>query len=106
MTDFATDDVGNIHVLHVDDEQEALWFSKIFLESHDRSLIVDQCDSPFQALKMFRERTYDYVVSDVAMPHTDGLEFVRRLRVFSSACDSLHPLQRRGDSGRGEVRRS
>lgn len=83
MTDFATDDVGNIHILHVDDEQEALWFSKIFLESHNPSLIINQCDSPTQALKMFMERSYDCVVSDVAMPHMDGLEFVRRLRVFN-----------------------
>jgi CheY-like chemotaxis protein len=83
MTDVGTYNSGDIHVLHVDDEQEALWFSKIFLESHDPSLIIDQCDSPFQALKIFRERSYDCVVSDVAMPHMDGLEFVRRLRVSS-----------------------
>lgn len=70
-------DTSSIHILHVDDEPEALKFSKYFLEKYDSDLKIDTLTSPIEALERIKGGEYDCVISDVIMPDMDGLEFVR-----------------------------
>jgi len=76
-------DKCSIHILHVDDEPEALKFSKYFLEKYDSDLNIDTLTSPIEALERIKGGGYDCVISDVIMPDMDGIEFVRQIRKTS-----------------------
>ena len=76
-------DTSSIHILHVDDEPEALKFSKYFLEKYDSDLNIDTVTSPIESLEKIKGGGYDCVISDVIMPDMDRLEFVRQIRKAS-----------------------
>ncbi len=43
--------------------------------------VVDQCDSPVDALKTIESGLYDSVFLDVVMPAQDGYKFLRTMRL-------------------------
>lgn len=64
-------------VLLVDDEEE---FTKVLAERMEtRGLDVDTVASGAEALKQARDKPYDAVILDMAMPEMDGIETLKRL---------------------------
>jgi PAS domain S-box-containing protein len=68
-----------IRVLHIDDDLGLLKVAKQCLELQG-TFQVDTANSADEALSKLKEKEYDAVVSDYAMPGKDGLEFLRQLR--------------------------
>ena len=69
-----------IRVLQVDDEENQLEFTRLFLREFDRSIEVESSDSPIGALEMACKDPYDCIVLDYNMPVMNGLAFARKLR--------------------------
>jgi two-component system response regulator AtoC len=66
------------HVLVVDDEEGLRTFlgETLELDSHE----VSQAADGRQAIDLLETRGYDLVISDLKMPHVDGMELLRWLR--------------------------
>ena len=69
-----------IHVLHVDDEEDNLLISKIYLNKVDPSIILEQISQPEKALKKLKDEQFDCVVTDYMMPSMDGIELASMIR--------------------------
>jgi DNA-binding NtrC family response regulator len=64
-------------ILLVDDEEE---FTKVLAERMEtRGLDVDTVASGAEALEQARDKPYDAVILDMAMPEMDGIETLKRL---------------------------
>lgn len=74
---------NEIHVLHIDDEDEQLQFTKQILESLDHCLHVESVRQSQDALDKVAKGGYDCVVSDYQMPIIDGVELARRIKSLS-----------------------
>jgi signal transduction histidine kinase/DNA-binding response OmpR family regulator len=78
-----TASVHRATVLYVDDNHD--------LRRHVRALLADEfntfvaCDGA-EALAALAVRPFDLVLSDVTMPHVDGVEFARRVRADPALC--------------------
>ncbi|MCW3990543.1 MAG: PAS domain S-box protein [Candidatus Bathyarchaeota archaeon] len=72
-----------IHVLHVDDEQGPLKFTKSFVELSDSTIQVESVASPEAALRRLDEGHFDCIVSDYQMPGLNGIELAVRIRETS-----------------------
>ena len=68
----------NIKILLVDDQEELLDITRIFLEKGG-DIQVDTSTSALVAIEMLKEQKYDAIVSDYEMPHMDGIEFLRTI---------------------------
>ena len=68
-----------ISVLYVEDDTSLLEIGKFLLEK-DGSIEVDTCSSVNDALKKISEKRYDIIISDYAMPVTNGIKFLKSLR--------------------------
>ncbi|MFW9993415.1 MAG: PAS domain S-box protein [Candidatus Odinarchaeota archaeon] len=71
---------GDIKVILVDDEEEFLVMSKLFLKNLGDDLVVDTECSPLEALWKINSGTYDAIVADYDMPGLSGLELLKELR--------------------------
>jgi len=71
---------GPIRVLHVDDEEDQLRFTKMFLEELDREVTVDSVSVPEEAIRLQSSNSYDLVVSDYMMVSMTGIELFQRVR--------------------------
>lgn len=69
-----------IDVLAIDDQQDILDLSKIFLERFDDRLDIETYTNPEEALISFREGSYDAIISDYEMPEMTGLELLEEVR--------------------------
>jgi signal transduction histidine kinase/DNA-binding NarL/FixJ family response regulator len=67
-----------VSVLVVDDDPEALQFVRTTLEQY--GAIVVTASSAKEARDRFRREPTDIVLSDVVMPHEDGLQLIRDIR--------------------------
>jgi DNA-binding NtrC family response regulator len=67
----------NRRILVVDDEADVLEFLRIFLESLGWE--VTPVASPDEAFEVLGRRAHFLILSDIAMPHTDGYEFMHAL---------------------------
>lgn len=68
-----------ISVLYVDDEQELLYVTKLFMEDLGE-FRVDTMSSAEEALNSSCIRSYDAIVSDNLMPDMDGITFLKMVR--------------------------
>jgi PAS domain S-box-containing protein len=66
-------------VLYVDDEPSLLELAKIFLERKD-SFTVTTKTSAKEGLDALKNRAFDAIISDYAMPGIDGIEFLKTVR--------------------------
>jgi len=71
---------NEIHVLHIDDQPDQLRFTKMFLESSDDELKIEDTTSAEEAMNMLKSRRYDCVVADYRMPDVDGIELAKKIR--------------------------
>ncbi|MFH2111658.1 MAG: response regulator [Candidatus Bathyarchaeota archaeon] len=69
-----------IRVLHVDDEEDQLRFTKMFLEELDRRVTVDSVSDPEEAIRLQGMNSYDVVVSDYMMVNMTGVDLFQRVR--------------------------
>jgi PAS domain S-box-containing protein len=74
------EELGEVRVLHVDDEPEVNEMTKTLLERVDDDISVVAETSVVAALDHLRDDGFDCIVSDYEMPNTDGLEFLEIVR--------------------------
>ena len=66
------------NILVVDDDTNILEVIRTRLEAND--YYVEIQEDPLEALNCVREKEFDVIVSDIRMPHIDGMEFLRRVQ--------------------------
>ena len=71
-------DLTGIHVLAVDDEDDALTLLRVVLEA--AGAVVTTIASPLAALERIAELRPDVIVVDLGMPEMDGFELIKRVR--------------------------
>jgi PAS domain S-box-containing protein len=72
----------NTTLLVVDDQADSREMIAALLEQRGATIL--QCDSAASALDMLSTKKVDLLIADIAMPHIDGYELMRRAR--SSGC--------------------
>jgi len=74
----------NRRVLIVDDEESIrITLSEFLIRANYE---VDQADSAYTALKLFKKNKYDCVITDIIMPKMTGIELLKEIRKFDSNC--------------------
>ena len=69
-----------LKILHVDDEENQLEFTKLFLEQIDKDVEIDSVTTPEKALEMQEHENYDCIVSDYKMMSMNGIELAQKVR--------------------------
>jgi len=70
-----------VSILVVDDELQFLELTRMFLEK-GRGITVYTATSGDKALEMLKERKYDAIISDYAMPGMNGIDFMKHVRAM------------------------
>ncbi|MBN2334371.1 response regulator [Candidatus Bathyarchaeota archaeon] len=83
VTEIRVSNEKPIRVLHVDDEESQLEFTKMFLEELDECVTVDSVSDPMEAIQLQGSNGYDVVVSDYKMLTMTGIELFQRVRESS-----------------------
>ena len=71
-----------ISVLFVDDEILFLTAGREFLEKSG-NFVIDTAELGTEALKKYREKDHDIIISDYKMPDMDGISFLKEIRQIS-----------------------
>lgn len=69
-----------VRVLHLDDEEDHLTLTKIYLEREDPSIQVTSSSSPIEALNLIQSLAFDCILSDYKMPKINGIEFAKMVK--------------------------
>lgn len=72
-----------MRVLLVEDNEELL---HVFADSLQNTFSVVKASDGHRALELLEQKPIDIVVSDVMMPHMDGLELTRRIKTSMELC--------------------
>ncbi|NHJ84890.1 MAG: PAS domain S-box protein [Asgard group archaeon] len=72
--------VVTIKILLVDDEENLLEVSKVYLERINDKVHITTADSALTALGILEKEPFDIIISDYQMPKMDGLQFLSKLR--------------------------
>ena len=72
-----------LKILHVDDEENQLEFTKLFLEQIDKDVVIDSVTNPDEALELQENKNYDCIVSDYKMVSMNGIELAQKVRLKS-----------------------
>lgn len=72
-------------VLYVDDEPGILELVQMYLESYG-TMLVDICPSADEAGDIVKKTRYDTIVLDYYMPHVNGIEFLKEIRLNGINC--------------------
>jgi PAS domain S-box-containing protein len=75
------EDLSGIHVVAVDDEEDALELLRVVLESAGAR--VTTVKSPVTALERIAEVKPDVLIVDLGMPEMDGFELIGRIRALT-----------------------
>jgi PAS domain S-box-containing protein len=75
---------SRIRVLHVDDDENQLDMTKIFLTQLDESILVQSEISPNKALLEIEQGKFDCIVLDFKMPEMTGIDLARKIRKETS----------------------
>ena len=70
---------SRLRVLIVDDNEDLLYISKIYLE-RTNSFIVDIAPSAPEGYNLLQIQQYDAIISDFDMPDINGIEFLTMIR--------------------------
>ena len=70
--------LAGVHILVVDNEADARGLLRTVLESC--GAVVEEADSAKAGLARLRERSFDVLLSDIAMPGEDGYALIRQVR--------------------------
>ena len=73
-----------MRVLHVDDEELDLKFTKILLEKIDPKIRVECVNDPVKAMELLRNDSYDIVLSDFKMGAISGIQFAEKVRKYKN----------------------
>lgn len=79
MTFTAVPPTDKYRVIHIDDENEQLFFAKTFLEEADPSIEVVSVSNHSELLEVLDE-SIDCIVSDYVMPEMNGMEVCRLVK--------------------------
>jgi DNA-binding NtrC family response regulator len=71
--------VNEKSILFVDDEEDILYVYKVLLE--DAGFTVDTAFDCNSAQKVLDQKSFEFIVCDVNMPHCSGLEFFEYAKV-------------------------
>ena len=74
--------VNTIKVLHIDDEKDQRYFTKIFLEKSER-ISVESEEDHRKVITRISEDNYDCLLSDYQMPSMDGITLAKEIREIS-----------------------
>ena len=66
-------------ILVIDDELDMLMLLRMIIEDNT-GFEVETTNNPSEALKLFREKDYNLIISDLKMPGMDGIELFDELR--------------------------
>ncbi len=69
-----------VKVLLVDDEENLLQITKLYLEKTDRKFLISIAKSAKIALNLLVKEPFDIIISDYKMPEMDGLEFLAQIK--------------------------
>jgi CheY-like chemotaxis protein len=72
-----------IKVLHVDDEELELKFTKLFLEISDNEISVTSVTDPHEVIELLKKDHYDLLLSDYKMNQMTGIELGELVRFFT-----------------------
>ncbi len=67
-------------ILIVDDESDIRYLNTQFIMNEGFN--VHSCDNAFDALKILKNETVDFIISDVVMPKMGGIEFIKQAKLF------------------------
>ena len=67
----------NMNVLYVEDDEMIQSQMRTFLERV--FLSVDIANNGIEGLELYKNKSYDLVISDIAMPHMNGIEMTKSM---------------------------
>jgi CheY-like chemotaxis protein len=76
------DEALNVNILLVDDDQNYLEMTKMYLEDNGMKIIT--FSNPIEALEMAKKKKVDIILLDYFMPEMTGEEFVKELRTVNN----------------------
>ena len=67
-------------ILHIDDDENNLFFTKTQLEEQNPNFNVTSVESPFEALRIIEEEVFDCIICDYVMPGMDGITLGKKVK--------------------------